>query len=134
MVKNEVSKVNNVCKVSKINIKDEFELNGRVYFIPDKFIENTQSPYLGIEYIKLYKFILASVIDNHLDKNLLKNITKITKTLLNNYTIICDRIFSHIFTGKINTIYLSSIENEIISKIPDSLIPKLNPNIVERLE
>lgn len=134
MVKNEVGKVNNVCKVSKINIKDEFELNGRVYFIPDKFIENTQSPYLGIEYIKLYKFILASVIDNHLNKNLLKDITKITKTLLNNYTIICDRIFSHIFTGKINTIHLSSIENEIISKIPDSLIPKLNPNIVERLE
>ena len=134
MVKNEVSKVNNVCKVSKINIKDEFELNGRVYFIPDKFIENTQSPYLGIEYIKLYKFILASVIDNHLDKNLLKDITKITKTLLNNYVVICDRIFSHIFTGKINTIHLSSIENEIISKIPDSLIPKLNPNIVERLE
>ena len=125
MVKNEVSKV---------NIKDEFELNGRVYFIPDKFIENTQSPYLGIEYIKLYKFILASVIDNHLDKNLLKDITKITKTLLNNYIIICDRIFSHIFTGKINTIHLSLIENEIISKIPDSLIPKLNPNIVERLE
>lgn len=125
MVKNEVSKV---------NIKDEFELNGRVYFIPDKFIENTQSPYLGIEYIKLYKFILASVIDNHLDKNLLKDITKITKILLNNYIIICDRIFSHIFTGKINTIHLSLIENEIISKIPDSLIPKLNPNIVERLE
>jgi len=134
MVKNEVSKVNNVCKVSKINIKDEFELNGRVYFIPDKFIEHTQSHYLGIEYIKLYKFILASVIDNHLDKNLLKDITKITKILLNNYIIICDRIFSHIFTGKINTINLSSIENEIISKIPDSLIPKLNPNIVERLE
>lgn len=134
MVKNEVSKVNNVCKVSKINIKDEFELNGRVYFIPDKFIENTQSPYLGIEYIKLYKFILASVIDNHLDKNLLKDITKITKTLLNNYIIICYRIFSHIITGKINTIHLSLIENEIISKIPDSLIPKLNPNIVERLE
>jgi hypothetical protein len=125
MVKNEVSKV---------NIKDEFELNGRVYFIPDKFIENTQSPYLGIEYIKLYKFILASVIDNHLNKNLLKDITKITKTLLNNYIIICDIIFSHIITGKINTIQLSLIENEIISKIPDSLIPKLNPNIVERLE
>ena len=128
MVKNEVS------NVSKINIKDEFELNGRVYFIPDKFIENTHLPYLGIEYIKLYKFILASVIDNHLDKNLLKDITKITKTLLNNYIIICDKIFSHIITGKINTIHLSLIENEIISKIPDSLIPKLNPNIVERLE
>jgi hypothetical protein len=125
MVKNEVSKV---------NIKDEFELNGWVYFILDKFIENTHLPYLGIEYIKLYKFILASVIDNHLDKNLLKDITKITKTLLNNYIIICDRIFSHIITGKINTIHLSLIENEIISKIPDSLIPKLNPNIVERLE
>lgn len=134
MVKNEVSKVNNVCKVSKINIKDEFELNGRVYFIPDKFIENTQSPYLGIEYIKLYKFILASVIDNHLDKGFVKDITKITKTLLNNYIIICDKIISHIITGKINTIHLSLIENEIISKIPDSLIPKLNPNIVERLE
>jgi hypothetical protein len=125
MVKNEVS---------KINIKDEFEINGRVYFIPDKFIENTNSPYLGIEYIKLYKFILASVIDKHLDKNLLKDITKITKILLNNYIIICDRIFSHIITGKINTLHLSLIENEIISKIPDSLIPKLNPNIVERLE
>jgi hypothetical protein len=126
--------VSKVSKVSKVNIRDEFEINGRVYFIPDKLIETTQSHYLGIEYIKLYKFLLASVIDIHLDKKLLKDITKISKTLINNYVVICDRIFSHIITGKINIIHLSSIENEIINKIPDSLIPKLNPNIVERLE
>ena len=120
--------------VSKVNITDEFEINGRVYFIPDKLIENTQSHYIGVEYIKLYKFLLASVIDIHLDKKLLKDITKISKTLINNYIVICDKIFSHIITGKINIIHLSSIETELISKIPDSLIPKLNPNIVERLE
>jgi len=125
---------NKIYKISKISIKDEFEINGRVYFIPDKFIENSKNNYIGIEYIKLYKFILASVIDNHLDKGLLKDITKITKTLLNNYIIMCDRIFSHIITGKINIINLSPIENGIITKIPESLIPKLNPNIVERLE
>lgn len=126
--------ISKISKISKINIKDEFEINGRVYFIPDKFIENSNSNYLGIEYIKLFKFILASIIDNHLDKGFLKDITKITKTLLNNYIIMCDRIFSHIITGKINIINLSPIENIIIGKIPESLIPKLNPNIVERLE
>jgi hypothetical protein len=121
-------------RIIKININDEFEINGHIYFIPDKLIENTQSNYFGIEYIKLYKFILASVIDCNLNKGLLKDITKITKILLNNYIIISDRIFSYIITGKINIIQLSIIENEIINKIPESLIPKLNPNIVERLE
>lgn len=125
---------NDISKISKISIRDEYEINGRVYFISDKLIEITHLNYVGIEYIKLYKFILASLIDIHLDKKLLKDITKITKTLLNNYIVICDRIFSHIITGKINIIHLSSIETEIISKIPDSLIPRLNPNIVERLE
>jgi hypothetical protein len=116
---------------NKINIKDDIEINGRIYFIPDKLIEHN---HLGFEYIKLYKFILASVIDNHLEKGLIKDITKINKIILNNYIQSSDKIFSYILTGKINIIHLSTIENDIINKLPISLIPKLNPNIVERLE
>jgi hypothetical protein len=116
---------------NKLNIKDDIEINGRIYFIPDKLIEHD---HLGFEYIKLYKFILASVIDRHLEKDPTKNITQITKLLLNNYIQSADKIFSYIITGKINIIHLSNIETDIINKLPISLIPKLNPNIVERLE
>ena len=116
---------------NKINIKDDIEINGRIYFIPDKLIEHN---HLGFEYIKLYKFILASVIDNNLEKNLIKNINQITKTILNNYIQSSDKIFSYVITGKINIINLSNIEANIIKKLPTTLIPKLNPNIVERLE
>jgi hypothetical protein len=116
---------------NKITIKDDIEINGRIYFIPDKLIEHN---HLGFEYIKLYKFILASVIDNHLEKSSNKDITQITKIVLNNYIQSSDKIFSYIITGKINIIHLSNIEYDIINKLPTSLIPKLNPNIVERLE
>lgn len=117
--------------IKKINISDEFIINGRIYIIPDRYIEHLELPY---EYKKLYKFILASLIDKNIEKGNLKNITKITKILLNQYIIICDKLFSFIITGKLNSIQFSNLETELINKIPFSLIPKLNPNIIERLE
>lgn len=112
--------------IGKIINIDEFIINGRIYIIPDKYIEHLELPY---EYKKLYKFILASLIDKNIT-----NITNITKILLNQYIIICDKLFSFIITGKLNTIQFSNMETELINKIPVSLIPKLNPNIIERLE
>jgi hypothetical protein len=122
---------NNNCKSSRIKILDIVDLNGRIYFIPDKYIEQNS---IGYEHVKLYKFILASVIDNHIEKGIIKDITKITKTLLNNYKNSTDKLFSYLLTGKINIITLSPIETNIINNIPNILIPKINPIIIECLE
>lgn len=116
---------------NKIKITDIVELNGRIYYIPDKYVELDN---LSFEHCKLYKFILASVIDVNLEVGKITDITKITKTILNNYCNTAEKIFAYLITGKLNIITLSEIETSIINKIPIALIPKLNPNIVERLE
>ena len=127
---------NNIGKVikNKIKITDIVDINGRIYFIPDKYVELDN---LSFEHCKLYKFILASVIDVNLEAGKITDITKITKTILNNYCNTAEKIFSYLITGKLNKltiITLSLIETSIINTIPIALIPKLNPNIVERLE
>jgi hypothetical protein len=124
---------NNIGKVikNKIKITDIVDINGRIYFIPDKYVELDN---LSFEHCKLYKFILASVIDVNLEVGKITDITKITKTILNNYCNTAEKIFAYLITGKLNIITLSEIETSIINKIPIALIPKLNPNIVERLE
>ena len=114
----------------KITITDIVELNGRIYYIPDKYIDINSISY---EHIKLFKFILASVIDSNLISNG-KNISKLTKNNLTTYINSSNKIFSYIITGKLNIIQLSTIETNIINKLPPSVIPKLNPNIIERLE
>lgn len=114
-----------------LNIFDDIEINGRIYFIPDKYIEHK---FLGIEYINLYKFVLASIINYNIENNILQNITKLSQSILNNYIQMCDKIFSYVITGKINNIHLNKIDNYIINKIPAKLIPNLNPNIVEKIE
>jgi len=115
-----------------LHISDDIELDGRIYFIPDKYIEHK---YLGIEHIKLYKFILASIINNHLIRKILQNITLLTQTNINNYIQICDKIFSYIITGKINTIIqLTNMDKDIINNIPTKLIPKLNLHIIETIK
>jgi hypothetical protein len=118
--------------LSKIKITDIIDLNGRIYYIPDKYIDcNT----IGYEYVKVYKFILAAVIDSNLASGKIKDITKITKSTLTTYINTCDKIFTYIITGKLNTtIQFSTIETSIIKNIPVVVIPKLNPNIIERLE
>lgn len=114
----------------KITTTDIVELNGRIYYIPDKYIDINSISY---EHIKLFKFILASVIDSNLISNG-KNISKLTKNNLTTYINSSNKIFSYIITGKLNIIQLSTIETNIINKLPPSVIPKLNPNIIERLE
>jgi hypothetical protein len=58
----------------------------------------------------------------------------INKIQMDKYLIITEKIFSFIITGKLDNIGFNQWENEIISIIPDFIIPKLNPFIVERLE
>ena len=108
----------------------DIELNGIIYFIPDKFINNKS---LGFEYRKLYKFMLASIINYNITHNKLRNIAQITLTNITNYIEICDKMFSYVITGKINIIKLTNMERELINNIPSNLIPNLTQNIIEEI-
>ena len=50
----------------KIKATDDIEINGNIYFIPDKYIENR---FLSYEYKKLYKFLLAMYLDLQIVNN-----------------------------------------------------------------
>ena len=110
---------------NKIHVKDEFEINGKVYFIPDRYIPDIE---IGYEYQRLYKIILATVIDTNLNK---VPVEAINKNIMDKYVFHTDKIFSYIITGKINNISFLQWEQSIINTIPVGIIPKLNPNIVE---
>lgn len=111
----------------KINITDLIEINGHIYYISDKYISNN----IGVSYEnnRLYKFILASILEAEQLYN-----KKITNVIMCNCVIICDKIFSYLVTGKINVINLSKLEQKIINNIPSILIPKLNSNIIEKID
>ena len=108
----------------------DIELNGIIYFIPDKFINNKS---LGFEYRKLYKFMLASIINYNITHNKLRNIAQITLTNITNYIEICDKMFSYVITGKNNIIKLTNMEREFINNIPSNLILNLTQNIIKKL-
>jgi hypothetical protein len=109
---------------------DNIEIEGHLYFIPEKY---TAGMYIGAEYKKLFNYILAHIIHNRIHKDSLK-MESINKIQLDKYLIITEKIFSFIITGKLDNIGFNQWENEIISIIPDFIIPKLNTFIVERLE
>jgi hypothetical protein len=127
----------------------DIELNGKIYYIPDKYLENT---FIPIEQKKLYKYIIVLFLDNHLNKNTSKNtsnklrkidkadkankLTKLTKVDLLHYLNLTDKLFSYLVTGKlyINTNILSTLEKQIIDKIPQNLVNQLNLMIVEKLD
>ena len=109
---------------------DSIEIDGNLYFISDKY---TAGMYIGIEYKKLFHFILAHVIHNRITNDSVK-MESVNKAQMDKYAIITERIFSFVITGKIDNVIFSHWENEIISSIPEFIIPKLNPFIVERLE
>jgi hypothetical protein len=117
--------------ILKIKINDDIEINGIVYFIPDKYIENK---FLSYEYKKLYKLLLAIYLDLQLKHNKIDNITSINKIHMNSGIIIVDKIISYILTGKIYITNLTSLEKCMIDKIPESLIQNINPNIIEKID
>jgi hypothetical protein len=113
----------------KISSKDDIVINGNVYYIPDKYTDSLQQQ-LGIEQILLYKLIFAMIIDSNLK---VIPIELLNKKHMEKYNQLCDKIFSYIITGKLDIVEFSNLEKEVIDKIPISLIPKLNPIIVERM-
>ena len=114
----------------KIKAQDDIELNGNIYFIPDKYIENR---FLSYEYKKLYKFLLAMYLDLQIVNKKIENITSITKLHISSGIIVVDKIISYIYGGKVNIINLSLLEKTILEKIPEILIQKINSNIIELL-
>jgi hypothetical protein len=115
----------------KIKGSDDIELNGIVYFISDKYIENK---FLSYEYKKLYKLILVLYLDLQIKNNKIENITTITKLHISNAIITADKLISYIFTGKVYITNLTSVEKYIIDKIPESLIYSVNHNILEKID
>lgn len=115
----------------KIKASSDIEINGIVYFIPDKYIENK---FLSNEYKKLYKILLALYLDLQIKTNKIKNITSIDKLHINNGIIIVDKLISYIFNGKIYITNLTLLEINILEKIPEELIHNINPNIIEKID
>ena len=115
----------------KIKANDDIEINGIVYFIPDKYIENK---FLSYEYKKLYKLILVIYLDLQIKNNKIENIKTINKLHISNGIIIVDKLISYIFTGKVYITNLTPLEKYIIDKIPDSLIQLVNHNIIEKID
>ena len=118
-------------KLTKIKASNDIEINGRVYFVPDKYIENS---YLPIEFKKLYKFCFAMYLDMLITNNKIENISKITKTHITNAIQSSEKILNYIVTGKVYILNISLIEKNIIDKIPESLLLKINPNIIEKID
>jgi hypothetical protein len=117
--------------IIKIKINDDIEINGIVYFIPDKYIENK---FLSYEYKKLYKLLLVIYLDLQLKHNKIENITSINKLHIASGIIIVDKLICYIFTGKVYITNLTSLEKYMIDKIPESLIQLINPNILEKID
>ena len=117
--------------IIKIKATDDIEINGNVYFIPDKYIENK---FLSNEYKQLYKLLLVIYLDLQIINNKIENITCITKLHITNGITIVDKLISYILCGKIYITHLTSLEKTILEKIPENLIQIINPNIIEKIE
>jgi len=120
-------------KITKIKATNDIEINGRVYFIPDKYISNSIQ-YLSSEYKTLYKMMFAIYLDLLITNNKIENIMSITKYHINDANMSIDKLISYITTGKIYITNLTFIEKTIIDKIPESLLQKINPNIIEKID
>ena len=114
--------------------KDDFEIDGMIYIIPDTFLEHTQLP---IEQYKLYKWIIVFLLDYYNKKNDKKN-DKINKKLYNDILTSAEKIFAIIITGydcDNQYLTLSVIEKQILKKIPQSILSTIqtNKNIIEKM-
>ena len=117
--------------IIKIKATDDIEINGNIYFIPDKYLENK---FLSNEYKKLYKLILVIYLDLQITNNKIENIKSINKIHINNAIIIVDKLISYIFCGKIYITNLTTLEKNILDKIPENLIQNINLTIIEKIE
>ena len=115
----------------KIKASDDIEINGNIYFIPDKYIENK---FLSYEYKKLYKLLLVIYLDLQIVNKKIDTITSITKLHIANGIIIVDKLRSYIFCGKLYITNLTTFEKTILEKIPETLIQHINPQIIEKIE
>ena len=118
-------------EISKIKATDDIEINGNIYFIPDKYIENK---FLSYEYKKLYKLILVIYLDLQIINKKIESISSITKLHISNGIICVDKLISYIFCGKVYITNLTSLEKSILEKIPEILIQHINPQIIEKIE
>ena len=117
--------------IIKIKATDDIEINGNVYFIPDKYIENK---FLSNEYKQLYKLLLVIYLDLQITNSKIENIKSINKIHINNAIIIVDKLISYIFCGKIYITHLTALEKNILDKIPENLIQNINLTIIEKIE
>ena len=126
-----MSKNNNIITTTttKLKLCDDININGRVYFLPDKYIENK---FLAYEHKQLYKFLLALYLDLQMTTYKIESIKSITKTHINNGIIIINKLMSYITTGQVSYIHLTSLEKTILNTIPEELINTINPNSVEK--
>ena len=124
------NKVNNF---KKIKANNDIEINGVVYFIPDKYIGSALF-YLSNEHKNLFKYIIAMYLDTLITSGKIEQISKINKTNMNDSILCAEKILSYVMMGKVYISNISTIEKIIISKIPEYLIYKTNPNIVEKLD
>ena len=123
-------------KIIKIKANTDIEINGRIYFVPDKIIGNAIF-YLSTEHKSLYKIIFAMYLDALITNFKIQNISRITKTHISDANIVSDKLISHILTGKVsiaNSNTLSNIEKQILDKVPEYLLQNINPNIIEKIE
>jgi hypothetical protein len=126
MVDNEQDEIKSV---KKIHYNDVIELDGYIFFIPDKYLDHQ---FFSKEYKKCYKHILALCILNHYDTQL----SKLTKPKLLSYIQITDKIFAYLESGQLIGSYniSSSIEKYILNKIPQNIFSRHNPLLTEKLE
>jgi len=130
--KENTTNTTNTTKIIKIRTSTDIEINGRLYFIADKYI-STSFIYMPYEYQQLYKIIIAMYLDILITTNKILNISKITKLHIANACNISDRLINYIITGKQYIVNITSIEKQIINQIPESFVNNINPNIVENL-
>jgi len=112
------------------NIKDAIEIENRIYLISDKYLENM---IMSLENKKLFKYILALNIHLTIKNRKISSIDKINKTILANLVSSTEKIFAYIITGKHNVCTFTDIEHEVITQIPSSYTPKINPNLCENI-
>jgi hypothetical protein len=115
----------------KIKCTDEITINGIVYFIPDKYITNN---FLPFEYRQLYKIIFAQYLDLLITTNKVVNISNIIDVHVKACINSVEKLLAYIITGKLYISSLTMIEKKILDNIPNYLIPRLNPNIVDKIE
>ena len=129
--KNEKNEKNE--KIKKITATNDIEINGIVYFIPDKYLGNALL-YLSNEHKNAYKYIIAMYLDALIMSNKIDTISKITKKNIDDAIFFSEKIMSYIIMGKVCITNLTTTEKLILSKIPENLIQKFNPTIIEKID